>query len=794
MIRSILQSGSLRARIGLAFSMLLLATTIIITVVLAAQTANSQINSQKRLVQGYITMITPVVARMLVANDFIGLDNYMKEITTDPMLAGISITNRSGTKIYEYTGYQETPSWLAYLLTRHDFDQESYISDINVNSRSLGYIEIALSYKQLNESIRNITINGIVLCFVLLIISLFLIYTLLTRFTAPLKPLTEMAREVSRGNWTPDIKLIESGSWEIQELNQAFKDGSNAMQHYISSLEETRELLEFSENKLRNLINSMHEILFELDPQGIISFLNPAWKKLTGMSVDDALGKHFVDFVMDTDVVRLFGPKYLNQLNEQNREISIKTVNGSPIWVTLEASAQFDGDGNFTGVIGTLGDITESVELNKLLSKYQDELYHMSVTDPLTELYNRRHFDTRLEVIISDHLARSQSVCLLLIDLDGFKFINDTYGHPYGDKVLRTVAKLLKDNSSAETYISRMAGDEFALVFKNTTLGQATKIAEELHQKISNTHVSLPIGHIQIQCSIGIAEAPTHGQNAQALVTAADVALYQSKRRGRNRVEVLSPAISKGVMSIFNQGFQLRNALENNDIVPAFQPICSIKTGKPVAYEILARMRINGSIIDASEFISVAEELGLTREVDIHIITQALKYTDKKQALFLNINLTTFNDRSFVDELTQLLKKECNAGRDITIEITEREAVAINETLLADLNVLRNIGCKLALDDFGSGYSTYSFLTKFKPEYIKIEGSFVLNMLKNDDDRKIIEHIGDLASSFGILTIAESIEDDMTLKELDKIGIDCGQGHFLGEVQLLTPSKIKKTA
>lgn len=778
--------ATLRARMGLAISLLIVATTVVVTIVLAAQTARAQIANQKKLVQSLVTLVKPTVQRMLAQGDIRELNDYMDRFTTDPAIAGVRITTASGIELYEHVGQQDSPNWITYLLTQISFDRESIKSDIIYAGKVVGRIEVGLSHKPLNDSINAIVINGALICAVLVIISLLLVYSLLTRFTAPLKPLTQIAREVSRGNWTPDIELIDSGSREIQELNQAFKDGSAAMLHYIRSLEETRELLEFSENKLRTLINGMHEILFELDTEGTICFLNPAWKRLTGISVENTLGRPFRDFLTEQDIIKLFSDKFLPQLSVKNREICIGTDSSSdPIWVTLEASAQYDADGNFTGVIGTLGDITETVELNKLLSKYQDELYTMSVTDPLTNLYNRRHFDTRLEAILSEQLARKQSVCLMLIDLDGFKFINDTYGHPFGDQVLKTTASTIKQFLGNNGYLARLAGDEFAVILKNMDIKSAAKKAHVLHDLLSRTVVPLPVGHIQIQCSIGIAEAPSHGQNAQDLITAADVALYQSKQRGRNRVEVLSPSISRAVMSIFHQGFQLRNALEEGNIIPALQPICDIVTGEPVAYEVLARMRRGDAIVDAFEFIAVAEELGLAREVDLHIIGQAMRYTNKNQALFLNINLTSFNDRNYINEIVALLKPECESGRSITIEITERDSVPITETLLSDIRTLRQLGCKLALDDFGSGYSTYNFLIQFEPQYLKIEGAFVLRMLKNEADRKIVEHIHELGQSFGMTTIAESVEDEASREMLQKIGIHCGQGILFGSAQLI---------
>ena len=787
MMRLRLFPRTLRARIAASFSILLLFTAAAVTLAFARQAAHTHLETQQQLAQNLMVFVEPAVRGMVTNYDITGLDNYMQKIAADPAIASIRIVDESGgSLLYQHQGNAEPASWMSRILAGVSGASPLLISEINVNGAKVGRIEAVLSYAPLNQGVSRVMVVGSALTAIVPAVAFLLAYLLLTRFTAPLRPLMEWAREFAHGNWHPRVKLIESGSREIQELNQAFADGSATMRHYIQSLEETRELLEYSETRLRKLVNSMHEILFELDADGRIIFLNPAWQALTGFAADDSLGKSFSDFLLGDDAIRDFEANALPRLHEKNREISLRSADGKHLWMSLDADAQTDSAGNFTGIIGTFSDITKSVELNHLLSRYQDELYHLSVTDPLTGLYNRRHFDSQLEVILSDHLPKNMPVCLLLIDLDGFKFINDTYGHPFGDEVLRTTAQLLKQQVRRNDYIARLAGDEFAMVLKNTDIENATRIAQKLHDRISDTRIPLPVGHMQLQSSMGVAEAPTHGANAQDLVSAADVALYHSKRGGRNRIEVLSPDISKAVMSIFSQGFQLRNAIEQGHIHPAFQPICNLKSGVPMAYEVLARMRVNGLVIQAKDFITVAEELGLTREVDLHVIGQALLLTPPEHALFLNVDISSFNDKEFVQDLSQLLKPACAEGRSITIEITERETIPLSDGLHQDIQTLRAFGCKLALDDFGSGYSTYNFLNQFRPDYLKIEGSFVRGMLQNEADRKIVTHIHELACSFGMQTIAESVEDAATEHALQEIGICNAQGLFYGAPRLVS--------
>jgi diguanylate cyclase (GGDEF)-like protein/PAS domain S-box-containing protein len=771
--------GTLRVRLTVAFVVLTLLATAAAVVAIAAYSATAQLRAQEATARGLLHALASTLQTSAHPN-YAGI---VHELADDSAVAAIRITDANGGELYAYEGPDRSATWYTRLLAPQTAAPRR-LQTTALRSAGMARVEVTLANTPINLAVREIAARGAAVAAGLLLAAFAVAFALLSRFTAPLKPLTEWAREFSRGNWKPSVALIPSKSREICELNQAFTDGSAAMRHYINSLSEARELLAHGENQLRKLIDGMHEILFELDRDGRIVFLNPAWERLTGFKADETLGRRFSDFLLDDEAVRDFAAPRLAELHEHGRELALRTAAAKRLWASVDADAQQDESGHFTGVIGTLGDITRSVELNRLLSRYQDELYHMSVTDPLTGLYNRRHFDGQLEVILSDHLSKGRSVCLLLIDLDGFKFVNDTYGHPFGDEVLRTTAQLLRQLVRRNDYIARLAGDEFAMVLKNTNLDNATKIAQKLHQEINRTRVPLPVGSMQLQSSIGVAEAPTHGRKAQELVSAADVALYHSKRHGRNRIEALSPDVSQAMMSIFNQGFQLRAALEQGNIRPAFQPICDMKSGKPIAYEVLARMRVDGAVIQANEFIAVAEELGLTRDVDLHIIRTALAVTPPHQALFLNVDLTSFNDPGFVNELSALLGPACGAGRSITIEITERESVPLSETLRADIQRLRALGCKLALDDFGSGYSTYNFLNQFRPDYLKIEGSFVRGMVTNEADRKIVAHIHELAVSFGMETIAESVENEETRTALKAIGIGNAQGLLYGAPQL----------
>lgn len=776
---------SLGTRLGIALSLTIATITLIVTAVLMVNAIQRQADQFLTQTTNILATSRPAITQAARLSGENSAQQYLSYLALNPLLTEIELQHGNRV-VYRYRGDTVRPNWMVRKLAPDAAASHRRAETIALPGNGSAYLVLGFSAQELNQAVADVIVEIGLIGLATMLALLALTVLVLERYTAPLKPLTVIAERLSRGEWDDSIQPQYANSREIQEINEALARSSDRLRHYVESLETTRKELGQSENRLRSLINSMHEILFEIDDQGYITFLNPAWKSITGFDTGKSLGRKFTEFLVDDKDRNLFDESGLPEFEQKNLELRLKTSDwGSKAWVTLEASAQTDADGNFIGVVGTLGDITESVELNHLLSEYQEELYQLSVTDSLTGLYNRRHFDTQFQIILSDHRRQKAPLCLLLIDIDAFKFVNDTYGHPVGDMVLREVGDLLSSKMTDDQYLARIGGDEFAVVLPNTALPEVTEAVHQLHREINNVRINLPIGQMRIQCSIGVSGSPYHGEDMQSLVKAADVALYQSKRAGRNRVRILSPDTDQATMTIFNKGFQLRDALENGDINPVFQPICDIQSGTPVAYEVLARMMHNDTIIPAKDFITIAEELGLTREVDLHIIEKALKLAPKNLPLFLNVGLSSFNDRPFVVKLHRLLEKATGRGQMVTIEITERDIVPLTSELRDDMNSIRELGCKLALDDFGSGYSTYHFLNFFKPDYIKIEGTFVQGMTHSDSDRRIVEHIHELAASFGMQTIAENIENVETLDALQAIGIHSGQGMYFGSPEFL---------
>ena len=769
--------GTLRGRLVLAFSLMQVLAVTLLGFYLVYQAARTEIDSQHTLAQNLMALAEPNVLSMLETRDSPGLKKYLDNLIMNTTIAGVFVSNRPGTLIYSLDQDEPPPNAFVRLFVSELEANVILTSSLYQNDVSRGSLEIKLSSKPITERLTAILVNNLLMLVGLLVFSLSITWWVISGFTTPLKHLVRIAAHIGRGDWRRPIATPNSGYREIQDLGNALTESARIMSDQISSLQDTQEKLLTNEQQLRSLVDNMREAMFELDKQGKISFLNPAWQQLTGYNHTDSFGKTFADFLPNNNDRELFLAGNLKNLDINNIEMEIRSAGSKPIRVEIDAHATVDHHGELLGVVGRFHDITQRYELTRTLEQHRRELFKISITDELTGLYNRRHFEKILEKKLPKSLDEGKSLCLALVDIDGFKFINDTYGHPVGDNVLKTAANLLRSFMRTNDMIARLAGDEFAMVFPDTEIEEARGICQAALDSIQNARVRLTVGHLQLRASIGMSIAPFHGQSVQELIGAADVALYQAKRRHRGQIEVLSIDISQGIMEVFSRGFELRNAIVNGDIQPTFQPITDLASGEPIAYEVLANMQRGELLVPASEFIMVAEDLGLVREIDLSVIGRAIEIAPPQVELFLNISLISFNDENFGKELLKLLKPACEAGRPVTIEITERETINLTETLLDDIQALRDAGCKLALDDFGQGYSTYNYLRQFRPEYLKIDGSFVEHMLDSHADHTIIEHIHELALSFGAVCIAESIENETLRDAVMQLGVKCGQGY-----------------
>jgi len=424
--------------------------------------------------------------------------------------------------------------------------------------------------------------------------------------------------------------------------------------------------------------------------------------------------------------------------------------------------------------------------LLKTVHEYNVRLEELSTHDPLTDLYNRRKFEDFLHYEIIRSARHQRSFSLMMVDLDNFKYINDTFGHPVGDLVLKELSMLLSGCLRKGDVLARLGGDEFAILLPETELAKGMQVANKLLQSLQDKEFDLPVGKVRCTASFSLVSYPEDGLTEGEIYSAMDVVLYKAKSRGKNQVMTAESEEDRSMMNVFRQGEFLRAALREGRVEAHLQPIVNLRDGSIKAYEVLARIRDGEVIVPAGEFVEVAEKLGMAQEMDSVVFRKGLahyakvsrKHPDVK--LFFNLFPRSFNDIEWVRAIPAIAREAGMPCELIVLELTEREALPNLSQVRAVIEELKGTGIKIALDDFGSGFSSFMYLKYLPVDYVKIEGSFVQQIVNDPRDRIMVEHINSMAHEFGLKTIAEFVEDEETARILAEIGVDSAQGYHFG--------------
>jgi diguanylate cyclase (GGDEF)-like protein len=426
---------------------------------------------------------------------------------------------------------------------------------------------------------------------------------------------------------------------------------------------------------------------------------------------------------------------------------------------------------HFNGLLATLQD-------------YNHQLEDLSVKDPLTGLLNRRKFEEVVEFELQRSRRQSYQLCLVFIDLDNFKQINDTQGHPVGDLLLREVAKVLSGMLRASDIIARMGGDEFAILMPDTTRVQGLSVAEKLRQSLSATNINLPDGPTRVLGSFGLVASPDNGEEVSALFTAMDVAMYKAKRTGKNRVVSFDADDHEAVRDVYNQSEDIRRSLVEDRIEVYYQPICDLTNGALLGYEALARVRHGKALVDAAQFIHVAEQVGLVEEIDLRVFKKVLEHKRNFPLngipIFVNISERTISNGERIRHMMTLTEEAAVVPSEIVFEFAERDALPHLSMLRELTEDLHRVGFGVALDDFGSGFSSFLNLKYLHVTYVKMEGSLVKHVHMDEKNRVMIDHFNQIAIKFNIRALAKLVEDADTARVVAELGISAGQGFHVG--------------
>jgi diguanylate cyclase (GGDEF)-like protein len=434
-------------------------------------------------------------------------------------------------------------------------------------------------------------------------------------------------------------------------------------------------------------------------------------------------------------------------------------------------------------ILSTLLNVVGSV---KAIHKYTRELEYYATRDPLTNLYNQRVFWELLDNELARAERHGSRFALVVIDLDNFKSVNDSFGHAFGDTFLQNAAVTLRDALRGDDLLARYGGDEFVAILPTTDLRQAGEVAARITRGVEEMAVESPDGAtVRGSVSVGLAVFPDHARETRDLFLFADSMMYRAKADGKNRVAIPSEAdVVEVFRSIGEKSQYILQAVEDRRVEPYFQPIVEMGSGRIAALEVLGRLHVGGAdLLVGDDFVPLAEKMGVMHRLDYILMEKALAAVAEAHFagdIFLNMSPRALVLNDFIPEVRRIAADSGIAPERIVFEITERETIKNMAVLERFIGNLKDVGFKLAIDDFGSGFSSFHYVKRFPIDILKIEGDFVMNMVASDKDRALVRSIVALAKELGIRTVAEYVETEAVFDAVRELGIDLGQGHHIG--------------
>ncbi|HSP55660.1 MAG TPA: PAS domain S-box protein, partial [Dehalococcoidia bacterium] len=521
---------------------------------------------------------------------------------------------------------------------------------------------------------------------------------------------------------------------------------------------DAEQALQASEERYRNLVNTAPDVIYTLALDATLTSLNPAFEAVTGWKPEDWIGKHFGPLVHPEDLslaVDLFKQVLAGQA--PSYELRIKRPDGDYV-VGEFTSTPLIEDGELKGAFGIARDITERKKAEAMI---RELAYH----DGLTGLPNRALFEDRLGVALAQAHRRRQMLAVMFLDLDRFKIVNDTLGHSGGDKLLKGVAEDLKAIVREGDTVARVGGDEFTLLFPAIeSQADAIEVAERILDILRGPRL-IDSQEFSITTSIGMTIYPQDGKDTDALLRNADTAMYRAKERGRDNVQLYTPAMNAGVMQRLSLENDLRHALERGELRVYYQPIAEAATGRVVATEALVRWEHpERGIVEPDEFIPFAEETGLIVPIGEWVLRESMRQNLAWQqagyrGLVVGVNLSArqLQQEDMVSTVSRLLRDTGLPPELLQLEITEGAVMKNVELIIAMLHQIRRMGIGISLDDFGTGYSSLSYLKRFPIDSVKIDRSFVRDIATDPNDAAIVTTVIAMARSLNLKVIAEGV-------------------------------------
>ncbi len=581
--------------------------------------------------------------------------------------------------------------------------------------------------------------------------------------------------------------LIMRGNRRRKMAETALREAKEQLE--LDVQQRTRELRE-SKELAETTLSSISDGVITTDIHGIITSINQTAEQLINQHSQTAIGAQLDDVLQLTneetgEIIALPQHECLSQAETaqiSNRPLLLATEAVNSRVVQISVAVIYGHAGKLVGNVLVIRDITDTHRMN-------NQLTWQATHDTLTGLINRIEFENRLHTSIEHAHSDQANHALMYIDLDQFKVVNDTCGHIAGDELLRQIANILTETARRTDMVARLGGDEFAILLEYCPTSQAIAIAEEIRTTLRNHRFTWNDRPFTVGVSIGVVSFNESYNNLIEILSAADSACYAAKEAGRNRVHLYAEddqAIEQryGEMQWVSR---LKHALDEQRFVLFCQKIISIEA--PLAdednIEILLRLEeTDGQLAPPGAFIPAAERYGIMIDLDRYVVRETIQWMEKYPISgFVSINLSaqSITDPTFLDELLELIISSSLHPSSLLFEVTETATISNLKKARSFIEQLKGIGCRFALDDFGSGMSSFGYLKHLPVDYLKIDGEFVRDISSDPIDLSMVKAIHEVAKNMDMMTIAEYVEDEITLQILKEIGVDYGQGYGIAK-------------
>lgn len=605
----------------------------------------------------------------------------------------------------------------------------------------------------------------------------------------PLRSVAEAMAEL-RPEQAAAARLRAPAGHENDAVGAVVESGNRllaAVQKRLGAQQAAEAGARLNERRYRTLYDAMPVTVFTVDQAGVVVLVNQYGAGELGYGPAELIGAPFTRFYAENERKRIesllaacFSEPHRTHVWEAWRV----RRDGSELR-GRETARVVGGEDGQQSLLVVCEDITEAHDL-------ATQLAYQASHDPLTGLFNRRAFEQRLETAMVS--AREQGVehVLCYLDLDRFKQINDSCGHVAGDELLRELAALLREQVRRQDSLARLGGDEFGVLMEYCTVEQAGRVAQQLLEAVERFTFVWEKHSFRIGVSIGMVAVDAQSQGLIRVMKAADSACYAAKTEGRHRVHVYRAndmELSRQRSEMRWAG-RLREALERDSFEIWAQPIVSLGArtqGPGLNHELLLRLKDGPHALSPRALMAAAERYSLGPSLDRWVIARALEQlaTVPREAVqegqwSINLSGSSFSEPGFLDFVSGEFRRTGTPHRLICFEITETAAVANMGAAVNFIHELAGLGCRFALDDFGSGFSSFAHLRNLPVHYLKIDGSFVRDIAADRIHEGLVRAISDLAHTLGVSTVAEHVEDAATVERLKDLGVDYAQGYFLG--------------